>query len=124
VAKEVGAADVGFGMGASFGDYDNDGRQDLYVSNMFSKAGARITAQIPELDPVFARMAAGNTLLRNAGGRFEQVSGLAPPALLVQKADWSYSSQLVDLDGDCWLDVYAPCGYYTAPPAVAIEVDI
>jgi hypothetical protein len=124
VTAETGTAAVGFGMGASFGDYDNDGRQDLYTSDMFSKAGARITAQIPGLDPVFARMASGNTLFHNAGGRFERVSGLAPPALLVQKADWSYSSQLVDLDGDGWLDAYAPCGYYTAPPAIAVEVDI
>lgn len=124
VTAETGTADVGFGMGASFGDYDNDGRPDLYVSNMFSKAGTRITAQIPGLDPAFARMAAGNSLFHNLGGRFERVSGLAPPALLVQKADWSYSSQLVDLDGDGWLDAYAPCGYYTAPPAIASDVDI
>jgi hypothetical protein len=124
VTKETGAGAVGFGMGASFGDYDNDGRDDLYLSDMFSKAGTRITAQIPGLDPVFARMASGNTLLRNLGGRFERVSGPSPPALQVQRADWSYSSQFVDLDGDGWLDLHAPCGYYTAPPAVAIEVDI
>jgi hypothetical protein len=124
VSASTGAGSAAFGMGASFGDYDNDGRLDLYVSAMFSKAGSRITAQIPGLDPVFARMASGNALLHNLGDRFEHVSGLAPPALLVQKADWSYSSQLVDLDGDGFLDVYAPCGYYTAPPSVAVEVDL
>jgi hypothetical protein len=121
VTDATGTADIGFGMGAAFGDYDNDGRQDLYVTNMYSKAGNRITSQVPGLDPRLAKMAGGNSLFRNAGPRFDKVSGTAPPALLVEKAGWSWGGQFVDVDNDGFLDLYAPSGFYSAPPPVAIE---
>lgn len=124
VTEETGTADIGFGMGVSWGDYDNDGRQDLYVSNMYSKAGRRITAQIPGLDPTFAQMARGNSLFRNLPGRWAKVSGEEPPALEVEVADWSWGSQFADLDNDGYLDIYAPAGYYTAPPEVEIPRDL
>ena len=31
--RQAGVGDVGYGLGATVGDYDNDGHQDLYVSN-------------------------------------------------------------------------------------------
>ena len=55
ITEETDTADVGFGMGVTWGDYDSDGRQDLYVSNMYSSAGQRITAQLPKLDPGVSR---------------------------------------------------------------------
>ena len=117
-------ADVGFGMGASFGDYDRDGRQDLYVCNMFSKAGRRITSQIDSLDPRFAKSARGNSLFQNHGdGKFEKVSGLEPPTLLVEKAGWAWSGQFVDIDNDGYLDIHALSGYYTAPKQIAFAAD-
>ena len=45
VAAEAGVEDIGAGMSVSFGDYDRDGRMDLYVGNMFSSAGNRIAFQ-------------------------------------------------------------------------------
>lgn len=125
VTEESDTADVGFGMGASWGDYDCDGRFDLYVSNMFSKAGRRITAKIPDLDPRFSLMARGNSLFHNDdGGRFRKVSGLEPPAMLVESAGWSWSGQFVDLDNDAYLDVYALSGNVTVPDAIAFDVDL
>jgi hypothetical protein len=124
VSDETGTTDIGFGMGASWGDYDGDGRQDLYVSNMFSKAGTRITARLPELDPRFSKMAQGNSLFRNLPERFEKVSGQSPPHLLVEVAGWSWGGQFLDIDNDGWLDLHALSGYYTAPTAVAIERDL
>lgn len=123
VTSETGTADIGYGMGVSFGDYDNDGRQDLYVTNMYSKAGQRITRRIKGLDPRFGKMARGNSLFRNLGNRFEKVSGLKPPKLLVEKAGWSWDGQFVDFDNDGYLDIYALNGYYTAPKEVALPVD-
>ncbi len=125
VARELGGESMmGFGMGVSWGDYDNDGRQDIYVSNMFSKAGMRITSQAPGLDPRIRRSAEGNLLIRNLGDRFEQVSGLEPPALAVAIADWSWGGQFADFDNDGWLDIYVSSGYYTAPKEVEFDVDL
>ena len=124
VAAETGTTDIGFGMGASWGDYNNDGRADLYVSNMFSKAGRRITGSLKDIDPRFALMARGNSLFRNGDTVFQKVSGLEAPALQVEKAGWSWSGQFVDFDNDGWLDVHALSGYYSAPPEVAVQVDL
>lgn len=124
VAEEAGTTDIGFGMGASWGDFDGDGRQDLYVSNMFSKAGQRITGQLENIDTRFGRMARGNSLFCAQDQGFKKVSGLGPGELHVEKAGWSWSGQFVDVDNDGWLDVHALSGYYTAPKEIAVQVDL
>lgn len=121
ITEATGTADIGFGMGVSWGDYDNDGRQDLYVTNMYSKAGRRITDSVEGLNPRLAQMSRGNSLFRNAGERFEKVSGLREPALQVEKAGWSWGGQFIDVDNDGYLDVYAASGFYTAPRQIAIK---
>jgi hypothetical protein len=122
----VAGTDVfGFAMGASWGDYDNDGKQDLYVSNMYSKAGRRIMAQVGGLDSKMLISAEGNYLYRQgADGRFEHVSGLEKPKLLVADSGWSWGGQFADFDNDTDLDIYALSGYFTAPEAVASKVDL
>ena len=124
VTRETGTEDIGFGMGASWGDFDEDSRLDLYVTNMHSKAGLRITAQMSDVDPNFGRMARGNTLFRNSTAGFEHVSSLERPGLLVEAAGWGWGSQFVDLDNDSDLDLYALSGFYTAPSAVELPIDI
>jgi hypothetical protein len=39
VSQEVGVCDTGWGWGAKFGDFDNDGWQDLFVANGLRSAG-------------------------------------------------------------------------------------
>lgn len=125
VTEEAGTTIFGFAMGASWGDYDNDGKQDLYVSNMYSKAGRRIMAQMDGLDSSLVISAEGNYLYRQGeGGKFEHVSGLEPPALLVADSGWSWGGQFVDFDNDADLDIYALSGYFSAPDEVASEVDL
>ena len=115
---------AGFGMGASWGDYDNDGRQDLYISNMYSKAGLRITAQIDGMDPRFRRSADGNRLFRNLGnGKFNLRSGEKPSDLHVVKAGWSWGGQFMDVDNDGYLDLYVTNGFRTTPEALSTPVD-
>jgi len=124
VTEDSNSADIGFGMGATFGDYDHDGDFDLYVSNMFSKAGRRITASVASLDERLGQMARGNSLLELDNGRFDRVSSLDDSGLQVEKAGWSWGSMFVDADLDTWPDIYALSGMYTAPAPFESEVDL
>jgi hypothetical protein len=116
-------AQLGFGMGATWGDYDRDGRQDLYVTNMYSKAGRRITGQLGSLDPRFAQAAAGNFLYRNRADGLRRASGEGPDDLHVEHAGWGWGSLFADVDNDGFLDLFALSGYYTAPPSARGDVD-
>ncbi|MCH2105171.1 MAG: VCBS repeat-containing protein [Planctomycetes bacterium] len=124
VTLEANAADIGFGMGATFGDYDRDGDFDLYVSNMFSKAGRRITDSITGLDPRFGQMARGNSLLELEDGRFERVSSLDESGMQVEMSGWAWGAMFVDADLDTWPDLYSLAGYYTAPAPFESDVDL
>jgi hypothetical protein len=116
VAAELGVEDVGNGMSVAWADYDGDGREDLYVGNMWSSAGSRLASQpgfrrqpggTPE---IYARMAKGNTLFRNlGGGRFEDVTERAG----VGFGRWAWSSQFLDVDGDGNQDLYILNGFIT-----------
>jgi hypothetical protein len=125
ITTETETADIGFGMGVSWGDYDLDGRQDLYVTNMFSKAGQRITSQLESesAHPRYANMSRGNSLFRHLGEKFEKVSGLDASALQVENGGWSWGSQFVDIDNDSYLDIHALSGYYTAHSDIALPFD-
>jgi tetratricopeptide (TPR) repeat protein/peroxiredoxin len=119
ISEEAHIQDVGAGMSACWLDYDNDGKQDIYVSNMWSAAGLRVSRQnafhAKDSDAVRARYrqhARGNSLYRNLGnGKFENVS-------LPSQADvgrWAWSSDSWDLDHDGHPDVYCVNGYISGP---------
>ena len=115
---------MGFGMGASWGDYDADGDLDLYVSNMYSKAGKRIISMSGEVDERIQASAQGNFLYERRGSIFEQVAGKAQGQVPVEKVGWSFGGQFADFDNDGLLDLYVPSGYYSAPKEIATEVDL
>lgn len=124
VSGDVTGGLMGFGMGASWGDYDRDGDLDLYVSNMFSKAGRRITSRFENLDKRIYLAAEGNHLFRNQGGKFEQLAGLEEPALKVARVGWAFGGQFFDADADGWPDISCPSGFYTAPEEIATHNDL
>jgi hypothetical protein len=111
-------------MGASWGDFDNDGDLDLYVSEMYSKAGRRILKQFSQADRRSVESAQGNFLFRNDGGRFVQVAGSDESEFRVAKVGWSFGGQFADFDNDGWLDLYVPSGFYTAPDDVRADADL
>jgi len=125
VTTQAGVTAYGYAMGASWGDYDNDGQDDLYVSNIYSEPGRRITKQIPGLEKMFIESAAGNWLYHQvANGKFEQVAGLMPPSMTVMKAGWSWGGCFADFDNDSFLDLYVLNGYFTAPKEHSSGLDL
>jgi hypothetical protein len=120
--EAMGVADFGFGMGVSWGDYDRDGRFDLYVSNMYSRAGRRITGGRASMDPRIQKAARGNSLFRNTATGFERVSGLTS-GLQVERAGWAWGGQFLDVDNNGLQDLYVPNGYYSAPKEAALDRD-
>ena len=110
--------EIGFGMGGSWGDYDNDGRADMYTTNMFSKAGMRIAEQM-QSSAIVTQSARGNSLIRNGADGFYKVSGMEPPAPRVEAADFGWGGGFADLNNDGYLDVYVPAGQVSMPPEVA-----
>ncbi len=87
--REAGLERVFYGMGASVADYDNDGRDDLYVTGL-----------------------GHNLLFHNRGGRFEEVAAKSG----VADSGWGTSSAWLDFDGDGLLDLFV-CRYVDWAPA-------
>jgi tetratricopeptide (TPR) repeat protein/peroxiredoxin len=115
ISDEARINDVGAGMSATWLDYDNDGRQDVYVSNMWSAAGLRVSEQIVfhekephEVRVLYRHHAGGNSLYRNLGnGQFKNVS--SPSA--VDMGRWAWCSDAWDFDHDGYPDLYVANGY-------------
>ena len=115
---------MGFGMGVSWSDFDVDGDLDIYVSNMYSKAGKRILSQLSNNDPRFEVSASGNYLYENEGGQFTQIAGPETGQLPVHQVGWSYGGQFADFNNDGFSDLYVPSGYFTAPELGETNVDL
>jgi ASPIC and UnbV/FG-GAP-like repeat len=86
VGREVGADVIGYVKGSAWGDFDNDGRPDLYVS----------------------RLLGANVLLHNEGAdgdgtwRFRDVAAEAG----VEEPLHSFPTWFWDYDNDGWLDLF------------------
>lgn len=113
VAAQAGVEDVGAGMSVCWTDFDNDGAEDIYVADMWTAAGERISLQedfkrdAPEnVRASYRKHAMGNSLLRNRGFAFEDRSAAAGVAM----GRWSWSSDSFDFDHDGFSDLYIANG--------------
>lgn len=119
VAAQAGVEDTGAGMSVCWFDYDNDGAQDLYVADMWTAAGLRVSAQNvfqndanETIRSLYRKHAMGNSLLRNADqGAFEDQSDSAG----VRMGRWSWSSDAWDFDHDGFSDLYVTNGMVSGP---------
>ena len=108
VAPAAGVEDVGAGMSVCWLE---DG---LYVANMWTAAGVRISAQ-PAFKPnapepvraLYRKHAMGNSLFHNnADGTFQNTTASAQ----VGMGRWSWSSDAFDFDHDGFQDIYIANG--------------
>ncbi len=149
VTVDSGTLAYGAGMSASFGDYDNDGRLDIYTADIRSEHGwfaepptvwrymanswkqGVWKSDMPlyfqifrqsgfEFVKVFQEMASGNHLLRNRGdGTFEDVSWESGANPL----GWFWGSNFADFDNDGWQDIYSANGWVYNDRGTEIELE-
>lgn len=85
-----------YGMGVAVGDYDNDGREDVFITAV-----------------------GGNRLFHNEGnGKFRDVTSAAG----VQGGEWSASAAFIDFDNDGDLDLFV-CNYVKWSREIDLQVD-
>jgi len=140
VSKEANAFDPGYGMSSTWGDIDNDGDLDIYVSDVHS--GQRwygqaatlhkylvtsvrqgtIFEDFPVYKEIYEHVGAdwtsygdktvkGNTLYLNDGkGKFTDVSEVAN----TNPFGWFWGSTIFDYDNDGRQDIYAANGWITS----------
>jgi hypothetical protein len=108
-----GTRDYG-SMGVTAGDYDNDGQIDLYIGQMYSKAGNRVIANLwpgtysESVMDKLRSLTTGSQMHHNLGGlKFDRIG----QELQVAGVGWSYGPAMADLNNDGWLDIYATCGF-------------
>jgi tetratricopeptide (TPR) repeat protein len=119
VAPQAGVEDVGAGMSVCWFDYNNDGLEDLYVADMWSAAGKRVSMQDvfqkdapEEVRALYRKHAKGNSLFRNKkDGIFQDASDTAG----VEMGRWSWSSDAWDFDHDGFPDLYIANGMISGP---------
>ncbi len=126
VTEKAGVLDRGAAMGITWGDYDGDGRLDLYVSNMYANSRwAMFHPNYPTplpwylgwvprdaVDDVTDELTRGSTLLHNEGdGTFTDVSADAG----IRDGQWGWGAEFLDYDNDGLLDVYAVNGFISGP---------
>ena len=141
MAKAAGVLDFGGGMGVVFGDYDGDGRADLYTSNINSNQrwfGEDMTiaqyvrnvmrtrwflADFGEYMDLYRlvgdrwtelgqQVGEGNSLFHNKGdGTFEEMHDSQ-----AVRAGWGWGVAFLDLENDTDLDIYAANGWISNTP--------
>jgi Flp pilus assembly protein TadD/peroxiredoxin len=120
VSAEAGVEDPGAGMSVCWFDYDNDGFDDLYIANMWSAAGKRVSTQqsfqpsaAESIRQTYRKHANGNSLFHNTSGKgvFRDATDDSGTRL----GRWSWCSDAWDIDHDGFSDLYVANGFISGP---------
>ena len=118
VAPQAGVEDIGAGMSGAWIDFQNRGRDDLYVANMWTAAGIRVSEQdIFQRDAdatvraQYHQHAMGNCLFENQNDHFSD-SSMRSGAMMGR---WAWCSDAWDFDHDGFPDLYIANGFITCP---------
>jgi hypothetical protein len=120
VAKKAGTQARAYGMSGAWGDFDGDGRPDIYGTGTDTQW--YFLHEYPSVPVTFwgrvflsvavkwcEEMASGNTLLlQRPNHTFEDATARSG----AQHAGWNWSAIAADLDLDSWPDLYATNGMW------------
>lgn len=125
VSDESGTAGFSTSMGVATGDLNNDGKNEIYVANMFSKMGRRIIAHVSESDypkGIYEQIVgscSGNQLytpnVSGSDGDGNSVNGKGFREIGeetgVHSVGWAFAPAMLDYDNDGLLDLYSTAGF-------------
>ena len=103
----------GMSMGVAAGDVNNDGQTDLFLANMYSKAGNRVISNLSRdaypagmYEKVFEATRGNKLFLSRGDGTFtpDRQTSMA-------QFGWTYGPALADFNNDGLLDLYATAGF-------------
>lgn len=106
-----------FSMGADMADINNDGKSDVFVTDMLPEGDQRLknTTTFETFDTHQRKLQNDyyyqfmqNTLQLNLGNSFSEVAHYSG----VSKTDWSWGALLFDMDNDGYRDIYVCNGIY------------
>ena len=104
-------------MGADMADINNDGKADIFVTDMLPEYDERLknTTSFENYDLFTRKLTMDfyyqfmqNTLQVNNGNEFYEIANYAG----VAKTDWSWGALLFDMDNDGYKDIYVCNGIY------------
>ena len=125
VSQESHVEEAAAGMSVCWADFQNAGRQDIYISSMWEAAGQRVSQQRQfhaeakaDTRMAYRRQGQGNALYRNNGdGTFRDVGEASKTAM----GRWSWAADAWDFDHDGFADLYVTNGYISAADPVDID---